>query len=109
MNNRDHRKIVVVDGNVGFTGGANIADEYINQKKRFGHWKDAVVMLKGDAVATLTALFLEMWNAVKHTDTDIEKYLPGKVKPFEVKSDGMLQPYGDYLSHDAFRLRGSRC
>lgn len=50
QNNRDHRKILVVDGNVAFNGGVNIADEYINRKERFGHWKDTAVMLKGDGV-----------------------------------------------------------
>lgn len=95
MNNRDHRKIVVIDGNVGFTGGANIADEYINRHKRFGNWKDAVIMLKGDATASLTALFLEMWNGARHTDNDIENYLPGKVRPCSFEGNGLVQPYGD--------------
>ena len=50
QNNRDHRKLCIIDGWVGFTGGINLADEYINQKARFGHWKDTAVMLKGEAV-----------------------------------------------------------
>ena len=58
QNSRDHRKIAVIDGCVGFTGGINIGDEYINIKKRFDHWKDSAVMLEGGAVRTLTALFL---------------------------------------------------
>ena len=62
QNNRDHRKICVIDGKVGFTGGVNLADEYINRKERFGHWKDTAVMLRGDAVQSLTMLFLQMWN-----------------------------------------------
>ena len=62
-NNRDHRKICVVDGYIGYTGGANIADEYINRVKRFGHWKDAAVRLEGNAVWNLTVMFLNMWNA----------------------------------------------
>ena len=64
QNSRDHRKIAVIDGCVGFTGGINIGDEYINIKKRFDHWKDSAVMLEGGAVRTLTALFLNMWNAL---------------------------------------------
>ena len=62
MNNRDHRKIVVIDGEVAFTGGVNLADEYINRYERFGHWKDMAVMVKGAAVQTFTVLFLQFWN-----------------------------------------------
>ena len=61
-NYRDHRKICVIDGKTGFTGGVNLADEYINKIERFGHWKDTAVMLKGDAVRSLTLMFLQMWN-----------------------------------------------
>ena len=61
QNNRDHRKILVIDGNVAFNGGVNIADEYINRKERFGHWKDTAVMLKGDGVWNFTMMFLQMW------------------------------------------------
>ncbi len=61
-NNRDHRKIVVIDGRTAFTGGVNIADEYINRKERFGHWKDAAIMVQGDAVRSFTIMFLKMWN-----------------------------------------------
>lgn len=63
MNNRDHRKITVIDGKVGFIGGINISDEYINRKERFGHWKDTGLMFKGPGVENLTLMFLEMWNA----------------------------------------------
>src|SRR5699024_8264655 len=62
MNNRDHRKIVVIDGCCAFTGGVNLADEYINRYERFGHWKDMAVMIRGEAVATFTAIFLQFWN-----------------------------------------------
>ena len=61
QNNRDHRKITVIDGYVGFTGGINLADEYINKKSRFGHWKDTGIMLKGEAVWNLTLMFLQTW------------------------------------------------
>ena len=64
QNNRDHRKLCIIDGWVGFTGGINLADEYINQKERFGHWKDTAVMLKGEAVWNMTAMFLHMWAVV---------------------------------------------
>lgn len=61
-NYRDHRKILVVDGKTAFNGGVNLADEYINRVERFGHWKDAAVMLRGAAVQSFTLMFLQMWN-----------------------------------------------
>ena len=61
-NYRDHRKILVIDGNVAFNGGVNLADEYINRRPRFGHWKDCAVMLRGEAVRSFTLMFLQMWN-----------------------------------------------
>lgn len=93
MNNRDHRKITVIDGKVGFTGGYNLADEYFNITHPYGHWKDTGVKLTGDAVKSLTVLFLEMWNAMKETDKDFNKYLPEIA--YEAKSDGYVQPYAD--------------
>lgn len=75
MNNRDHRKIMVIDGHTGFTGGINLADEYINVNSKYGHWKDTGIMLKGDAVQSLTVMFLEMWNGIKKSDVSYEKYL----------------------------------
>ena len=74
FNNRDHRKIVVVDGKVAFTGGINLADEYINEKPRFGHWKDAGVMLTGDAVERFTYMFLEMWNVPEKKEEAYSRY-----------------------------------
>ena len=76
QNNRDHRKIVVIDGQVAFTGGINLADEYVNRKIRFGHWKDTAIMLEGEAVRSFTLMFLEMWNVAKNTKVeDFEPYL----------------------------------
>lgn len=95
MNNRDHRKITVIDGHTGFTGGINLADEYINEKVRFGHWKDTGVMLKGQGVWNLTMMFLEMWNSNRQTDEDFSAYKP-EVNQLETTiSDGFVQPYGD--------------
>ncbi len=90
-NNRDHRKILVVDGKVAFTGGINLADEYINRKKRFGHWKDTGILLRGDAVERFTYMFLEMWNESERKTEAIEKYAcpPGSTMP----SDGYMIPY----------------
>ncbi len=62
QNNRDHRKILVIDGQIAYTGGVNIADEYINRKVRFGHWKDNAICLRGEAVRSFTIMFLQMWN-----------------------------------------------
>ena len=95
MNNRDHRKIMVIDGKVGFTGGVNLADEYINEKVRYGHWKDTAVMLRGDGVWSLTLLFLEMWNAFRPGDTEIDRFCPDFSNETPPKSDGYVQPYGD--------------
>ncbi len=78
LNNRDHRKITVIDGIVGFTGGYNIANEYFNITHPFGHWKDTGVKIYGPAVRSLTVMFLEMWNAIKgddENDTDFAKYI----------------------------------
>jgi cardiolipin synthase len=95
MNNRDHRKITVIDGHTAFSGGVNLADEYINEKVRFGHWKDTGFMLKGEAVWNYTVMFLRMWNAFRHTDTDYEAFRPQIYHPEAFLSDGFVQPYGD--------------
>lgn len=93
MNNRDHRKITVIDGNVGFTGGYNLADEYFNITHPYGQWKDTGIMLHGEAAASLTAMFLEMWNAMKETDTDYANYFPKAQCPSS--PEGVIQPYAD--------------
>lgn len=97
LNNRDHRKICVIDGHTGFTGGINLSDEYINQKERFGHWKDTAIMLKGDAVWNMTAMFLHMWNVVTRSKEkpDFENYFPQKYHPEPFPSDGYIQPFCD--------------
>ncbi len=75
FNYRDHRKILVIDGKVAFNGGVNLADEYINKKQLFGHWKDTAVMLKGDAVKSFTLLFLQMWNITGKEKPVFKPYL----------------------------------
>ena len=92
QNNRDHRKICVIDGKTAFTGGVNLADEYANIIDRFGHWKDTAVMLKGDAVNNLTMMFLQMWHINDSEKDDYEKYM---TKCGTVKADGFVLPYGD--------------
>lgn len=94
MNHRDHRKILVVDGIWGFTGGINIADEYINEKKRFGYWKDTGIRIEGEAVWNFTAMFLEMWDYIRHEEDDCLKYRP-RLPQYETQEHGFVQPYGD--------------
>jgi cardiolipin synthase len=100
MNNRDHRKILVVDGHTGFTGGINLADEYINEVKRFGVWKDNVIKLVGKGVYSLTLMFLSNWKASfeKDFNIDVYYYSPSTfikdVGGFP-QNDGFVQPYGD--------------
>lgn len=95
MNNRDHRKITVIDGHTGFTGGINLADEYINKLPRFGHWKDNGIMLKGDAVWSLTVMFLSIWDFSKGEKENYDKYQPSIHKEEKLKTSGYVQPYGD--------------
>ncbi|MFI3324846.1 MAG: cardiolipin synthase [Clostridia bacterium] len=90
-NNRDHRKICVIDGNVGFTGGINIADEYFNKFEKHGHWKDTAIKLKGEAVYNLTVMFLAMWESVTKKEENFEKYMPTE----KYNSDGIVQPFYD--------------
>ena len=93
MNNRDHRKITVIDGKVGFTGGYNLANEYFNITHPYGQWKDTGVKLTGDAVKSLTVTFLEMWNAIKKTDESYDEYLPNV--EYVANEYGYVQPYAD--------------
>ena len=95
MNTRDHRKITVIDGNVGFSGGFNLADEYINAKVKYGHWKDTGVMIKGEAVWNLTLMFLTTWNASLNTFEDYDKYHPRHYICPEISPNGYILPYGD--------------
>ena len=98
MNNRDHRKIMVIDGHTGFTGGINLADEYINEIVRFGKWKDTAIMLEGDGVFGLTNLFLSTWVRLNNLTTHInfKNYLPARYiseAPL-AKGSGYVAPYG---------------
>ncbi len=96
INNRDHRKITVIDGRVGFTGGYNIADEYFHVTEPFGHWLDTGVRLEGDAVKSLTVTFLENWNAIRDDDKDDSSYQDLiRDIPYESSEKGFIQPYAD--------------
>ena len=90
-NNRDHRKIAVIDGHTAFTGGINLQDRYINREEVFGHWKDTAVMVQGEAAYGFTLMFLQMWNANEWEQT-YEPYL----QPCRAASaPGYVIPYGE--------------
>lgn len=105
QNNRDHRKITVIDGVVGFTGGINIADEYINIGSKYGLWKDNCVMLKGPAVNGLTTLFLSIWyffekkKKEEETLIDVSKYSYYTNEKLDVRENkkqrGFVIPFGE--------------
>lgn len=97
MNNRDHRKITVIDGRIAYTGGLNIADEYINKVERFGYWKDAAIRITGeDAVFSFTSMFLEMWSYIVRGTENYKRFRP---QPAAIKAPddakGYIQPFGD--------------
>ena len=92
-NYRDHRKILVIDGKVAFTGGVNLADEYINEVKRFGHWKDTALCLRGPAARSFTLMFLQMWN-LNEKEPDFSQFLDAPAEPVP-DSRGFVMPYAD--------------
>lgn len=92
-NNRDHRKITVIDGKVGFTGGVNLADEYINAVEKYGHWKDTAVRIEGEAVKNLTALFIASWNTQSKKPIECYPYMEVSTAPAEGR--GYVIPFGD--------------
>ncbi len=92
MNHRDHRKITVIDGKVGFTGGYNLADEYFDRAHPYGKWKDTGIRLEGEAVKSLTAQFLEMWYTTSRQEEDWDPFLGVS---HSVLEEGFVQPFGD--------------
>ncbi len=92
-NYRDHRKILVIDGHTAFNGGVNLADEYINEKVKFGHWKDTAVMLKGEAVKSFTLMFLQMWGILEEKE-EYAHFLSFPAFPDD-GAKGYVIPYGD--------------
>ena len=96
QNNRDHRKIIVVDGKVAFTGGVNLADEYINEYRKYGHWRDCAIMLEGEAAWSMTLIFLQLWNVNNPSTTERDRRLyPWAEKPCDIETNGYVQPYAD--------------
>ena len=92
-NNRDHRKIVVIDHKMAFTGGINLADEYANEIKRFGYWKDTMVKIEGSAINNLIATFLQNYNLCAGQISDYNKYMMYNYPKFD--EDGYVMPFGD--------------
>ena len=92
LNHRDHRKIMIIDGKVAFSGGINLADEYINVKKRFGVWKDNIIKVTGEAVWSYTVMFLTHWNALRNED---KTFLSFKTTSIKGRNDGYIAPYGE--------------
>lgn len=90
-NNRDHRKILVIDGHTAFTGGINLQDRYINKKEVYGHWKDTAVMVQGNAAQSFTLMFLQMWNATEK----VRDYAPHPLPRLEIPAEGIVIPYAD--------------
>lgn len=93
MNNRDHRKITVIDGKVGFTGGYNLADEYFNLTHPYGQWKDSGIRLEGEAVRSLTVIFLRLWSALEKEKEDLSGFFPEV--SCDTSAQGFVQPYSD--------------
>ena len=92
-NYRDHRKIMVIDGHTAFTGGVNLADEYINATHPFGHWKDVGVMLRGEAAKSFTLMFLQMWN-IDEKEAKFDHF-PEVIPPAPGTAPGFVMPFGD--------------
>lgn len=97
MNNRDHRKIMVIDGEVAYTGGVNLADEYINEIERFGYWKDAAIRVTGDCVWNFTSMFLEMWSFITKGTEDYNRFkvVSNDNDALMAQNKGFIQPFGD--------------
>ncbi len=94
LNNRNHRKLMIVDGKVGFTGGINLADEYINRVERFGHWKDSAILLRGEGVWAMTVMFLSMWDSQTGEKEEISAFRPEY--PYRLAGgEGFVQPFSD--------------
>lgn len=93
VNNRDHRKLCIVDGTAAFTGGINLADEYINVKQRFGHWKDSGILVRGSAAWSMTVMFLTVWDYVARQTEEISAFYPGRCP--QPDAAGYVQPYTD--------------
>lgn len=100
FNNRSHRKLAIIDGITSFTGGFNIADEYINEKEKFGYWKDSGIMIKGEASWGMSMMFLVLWNYLEGEEIDFKSFRPHYIKHEEAQ--GYVQPYSDSPFDDEY-------
>ena len=99
LNNRDHRKLMIIDGRAAFTGGVNLADEYINELERFGRWKDCGILVRGEAVWSMVMMFLSIWDYVAGLEEDVAAFRPDY--PEAPAGEGYLQPFADSpLDHE---------
>ncbi|MGE4353974.1 MAG: cardiolipin synthase [Oscillospiraceae bacterium] len=95
QNNRDHRKICSIDGKIAYTGGINLADEYINYIEKYGHWKDSALRLEGCGAWNLTVIFLEQWELTRRKKEDYLRFYPWHTAKCEIENDGFVLPYAD--------------
>ena len=95
QNNRDHRKICSIDGKIAYTGGINLADEYINLIEKHGHWKDSALRLEGHGAWNLTVIFLEQWELARRKKEDYLRFYPWYASKCEIENDGFVLPYAD--------------
>lgn len=95
QNNRDHRKIIVIDGITAFSGGTNLADEYINRRERFGHWKDTAIMIRGEAVRNYTVMFRQLWDVSEQLSYADPEDIPLDCPIPDGEADGFVQPFSD--------------
>ena len=100
LNNRDHRKICCIDGVTAFTGGVNLADEYINKRERFGHWLAGGIKVRGRAAYSFTQMFLSMWDYIRHEEDDPVAFRPTAEALEGIGDDGVVQPYCDSPADD---------
>jgi cardiolipin synthase len=91
VNYRDHRKLCIIDGNICYTGGDNIADEYIHLKTRFGYWRDNAIKITGNSVESFTNMFISMWYMSTRSKLDINNFLPN----VNINNDNYILPFGD--------------
>jgi cardiolipin synthase len=96
INYRNHQKIAVIDGIIGYTGGTNLADEYANLYERYGHWKDTAIRLEGEAVYSLTVTFLQMWETESNQKEDYEAYRPVLNEP--IPDHGFVMPAAVFIT-----------
>ncbi len=91
MNNRNHQKIIIIDGKAAITGGFNIGDEYVNAEKRFGYWMDCGIIIKGEAVKSFLSMFCSMWEFTTRKPLEFTEY----VSKSDIKCNGFVIPYAD--------------